>query len=87
MFYNIFDSKSERISGLGSLEFQATDQLKLYVDGLYSRLEFESNRQEFLPFFSNSSQFWKQYDSKSGRAAVQQLHSGWTILICARMDA
>lgn len=53
-FYNIFRNKSERISALGSIEFQATDGLRLYADGFYSKLKFKSPRFEFLPFFSNS---------------------------------
>ncbi len=65
-FYNLYPVQSNRTNLLGSLEFQLSDEANFYMEGLYSKLDFESTRYEFLPFLGNSS------DLVSSRAIMME---------------
>ncbi|MBS0516230.1 MAG: TonB-dependent receptor [Proteobacteria bacterium] len=55
VFYNMYTESRERGSAIGSLEYKASDSLKLYMDGFYSRLDVDAVRHENISFFSNSA--------------------------------
>lgn len=52
--YSISKEERERIGAIGSVEFQVTDNLKLYTEGLYSKLNVHSERSENNWFLVNS---------------------------------
>lgn len=49
-FYSIFQEDSERIGGIGSIEFQATDSLRFTLDGFYSHLDVTNVANQHLHF-------------------------------------
>lgn len=54
LFYYIFQEERERYAATSSIEFQATDSLKLYAEGLYSRLAVKAVRNESIAYINNS---------------------------------
>ncbi len=54
LFYYLFQEERERYAATGSVEFKASDTLKLYVEGLYSRLDVQAVRNESLSYINNS---------------------------------
>lgn len=50
----LVDEKRERISAIGSIEFQASENLTIYAEGLYSRLDILADRSENNWIWSNS---------------------------------
>lgn len=53
-YYMITKEARERYAGIGSIEFRATDNLKLYVEGLYSKLTVKAVRNDALSYWTNS---------------------------------
>jgi len=53
--FNNVGTKSERLSAVGSLQFEASDALTLYTDAFYSKLDTDSVDFVNLHYFSNSS--------------------------------
>lgn len=54
LFYYIFQEERERYAATSSVEFKPTDSLKLYVEGLYSRLDVKAVRNESIAYVNNS---------------------------------
>lgn len=52
--YYQYDEDNQRLSGMASLQYQATDNLTLSLDGFYSRLKVEAVTNEFLQIFANA---------------------------------
>ncbi|RZK02086.1 MAG: TonB-dependent receptor [Novosphingobium sp.] len=53
--YHMFEEDNERISGIASLQFKASDALTLSLDGFYSELNVKANTNEFLQIFANAN--------------------------------
>lgn len=52
--YYQYDEDNQRLSGIASLQYRASDTLTLSLDGLYSRLKVEAVTNEFLQIFANA---------------------------------
>lgn len=52
--YALYQEDRKRLSAIGSIEYLVTDNLKLYADGLYSRLDIFAHRSENNWFLQNS---------------------------------
>ncbi|SCW53701.1 iron complex outermembrane recepter protein [Sphingobium faniae] len=52
--YYQYDEDNQRLSGIASLQYRATDSLTLSLDGFYSRLKVEAVTNEFLQIFANA---------------------------------
>jgi iron complex outermembrane receptor protein len=48
LFFDMNSEATERLSGLGSIQYQATDTLQLFVEGLYSRYRHQVEGQTSL---------------------------------------
>jgi len=53
--YYMYDEDNERISGIASLQYRATDTLTLSLDGFYTRLNVQAVTNEFLQIFANAN--------------------------------
>lgn len=53
--YYIYKEKDQRIGGVASIQFRASDKLTLSLDGLYSRLKVKDSTSEFLQIFANAN--------------------------------
>ena len=53
--YYIYHERDQRISGIGSLQYRASDALTLSLDGFYSKLKYKDSTSEFLQIFANAN--------------------------------
>ncbi|MBN8829985.1 MAG: TonB-dependent receptor [Sphingomonadales bacterium] len=53
--YYMYDEDNRRLSGVGSLQYRASDNLTLSLDGFYSKLDVEAVTNEFLQIFANAN--------------------------------
>lgn len=56
VFHDVYHEDNERISALGSIQFEANDRLSFWVDGFYSKLNVKSVRNENLNIFTGASE-------------------------------
>lgn len=52
--YYMYDEDNERLSAIASLQYRASDNLTLSLDGFYSKLSVKANTNEFLQIFGNA---------------------------------
>lgn len=72
--FNFIDEKRDRISAIGSLQWQANDNLEFFADGYYSKLNNTAALQESLsfvqfalgPFFPDESEITTLLDGTQG---------------------
>ncbi|TCM14184.1 TonB-dependent receptor [Novosphingobium sp. PhB165] len=53
--YYIYHERDQRIGGIASFQFRATDALTLGLDGLYTKLNVKDSTSEFLQIFANAN--------------------------------
>ncbi|WP_395396535.1 TonB-dependent receptor [Novosphingobium sp. BL-8A] len=52
--YYQYDEDNQRLAGIASLQFRASDALTLSLDGFYTRLKVQAVTNEFLQIFANA---------------------------------
>jgi iron complex outermembrane receptor protein len=55
IIHDMFTERNRRLSGIASVQFKPSDDLQLYVDGFYTRVNVEAVRQENWQNFAGAS--------------------------------
>ncbi len=53
--YDMFQEDNKRLSGIGSVQYRASDTLTFSVDGIYSKVDTAAVNNEFLNVFTNAN--------------------------------